>query len=53
MVELFPAGLLRRTDVQDGVRKFADARPFERAAAVAMLFKADSRGDALLKALRS
>ena len=33
--QLFPARFLLRADVEDGVRQFADARPFDRAAAVA------------------
>ena len=52
MAELFTAGLFRRTDIQDGVRQFADAWAFNRAAAVAVLLNADARGNALLKALR-
>ena len=35
--QLFPARFLLRADVEDGVRQFADAWPFDRAAAVAVL----------------
>ena len=34
---MFPAAFLLRADVEDGVRQFADARSFDRAAAVAVV----------------
>ena len=37
LFQLFLAAFLLRADVEDGVRQFADAWPFERAAAVAVL----------------